>query len=100
MAKMPLASVARNCRQDGDCGEQDRDRVGKGAPIELAETRMPRPRSSPWINKAPAPVLSGDPDDGLDELNRHGRPTRATRGSPAPPFAPRALGADKGASLA
>ncbi len=30
VAKMPLASVARNCRQDGDCGEQDRDRVGKG----------------------------------------------------------------------
>ena len=42
-------------------------------------------------DKAPAPVLSGDPDDELDELNRHGRPTRATRGSPAPPFAPREL---------
>ncbi len=40
---------------------------------------------------APAPVLSGDPDDELDELVGHGRPTRATRGSPAPPFAPREL---------
>ena len=40
---------------------------------------------------APAPVLSGDPDDELDELIVNGRPTRATRGSPAPPFAPREL---------
>ena len=32
VARMPLASAARNCRQDGDCGEQDRDRVGKDAP--------------------------------------------------------------------
>jgi hypothetical protein len=40
---------------------------------------------------APAPVLSGDPDDELDELIVHGRPTRATSGSPAPPFAPREL---------
>ena len=39
----------------------------------------------------PAPVLSGDPDDELDELIGHGRPTRATSGSPAPPFAPREL---------
>ncbi len=38
-----------------------------------------------------APVLSGDPDDDLDELIGHGRPTRATRGTPAPPFAPREL---------
>jgi hypothetical protein len=38
-----------------------------------------------------APVLSGDPDDELDELIVNGRPTRATRGSPAPPFAPREL---------
>jgi hypothetical protein len=29
---------------------------------------------------APAPVLSGDPDDELDELIVNGRPTRATRG--------------------
>jgi hypothetical protein len=35
---------------------------------------------------APAPVLSGDPDDEFDELIGHGRPTRATSGSPAPPF--------------
>ena len=40
---------------------------------------------------APAPVLSGDPDDELDELIVNGWPTRATRGSPAPPFAPREL---------
>jgi hypothetical protein len=40
---------------------------------------------------APAPVLSGEPDDELDELNGHGRPTRATSRSPAPPFAPREL---------
>jgi hypothetical protein len=40
---------------------------------------------------APAPVLLGDPDDELDELNGHGRPTRATSESPAPPFAPREL---------
>ena len=40
---------------------------------------------------APAPVLSGEPDDELDELIEHGRPTRTTRGSPAPPFAPREL---------
>ncbi len=39
----------------------------------------------------PAPVLSGDPDDELDELIVNGRPTTATRGSPAPPFAPREL---------
>jgi hypothetical protein len=30
VARMPLASVARNCRQDGDCGEQGRDRSGEG----------------------------------------------------------------------
>ena len=40
---------------------------------------------------APARVLSGDPDYELDELIVNGRPTRATRGSPAPPFAPREL---------
>ena len=40
---------------------------------------------------APAPVLLGDPDDELDELIGYGRPTRATSGSPAPPFAPREL---------
>ena len=33
----------------------------------------------------------GEPDDELDELIGHGRPTRATRGSPPPPFAPREL---------
>ena len=37
------------------------------------------------------PVLSGDPDEELDDLIVNGRPTRATRGSPAPPFAPREL---------
>ena len=40
---------------------------------------------------APAPVLSGDPDDELDKLIVNGRPTRATRGSAAPPLAPQEL---------
>jgi hypothetical protein len=92
VAKMPLASVARNCRQDGDCGEQDRDRVGKGAPDRARQDANAKAsRLALDADTAPAPVLSGDPDDELDELIVHGRPTRATRGSPAPPFAPREL---------
>jgi hypothetical protein len=90
VARMPLASAARNCRHDGDCGEQGRDRVGKDAP-DRARRDANAEASKPALDAdtAPAPVLSGEPDDELDELVGHGRPTRATRGSPAPPFAPR-----------
>jgi hypothetical protein len=92
VARMPFASVARNCRQDGDCGEQGRDRVGKDAPDRARrDANAKASKLALDADTTPAPVLSGDPDDELDELVGHGRPTRATRGSPAPPFAPREL---------
>src|ERR1039457_171826 len=89
---MPLASVARNCRHDGDCGEQGRDRVRKGAPDRARrDANAETSKLALDADTTPAPVLSDEPDDELDELIGHGRPTRATRGSPAPPFAPREL---------
>jgi hypothetical protein len=92
VARMPLASVARNCRQDGDCGELGRDRVGKGAPDRARRDAYAKASKLALdADTAPAPVLSGDPGDELDELIVNGRPTRATSGSPAPPFAPREL---------
>jgi hypothetical protein len=92
VARMPLASVARNCRQDGDCGEQDRDRVGEDAPDRARRDANAKAlKLALDADTTPTPVLSGGPDDELDELIVNGRPTRATRGSPAPPVAPREL---------
>ena len=101
VARMPLASVARNCRQDGDCGEQDRDRVGKGAPDRARQTRMPRPRSSPWMRTKPQRRFSR----AIRTMSSTSSSTwAADQGhawiASAAICASRALGANKGASLA
>ena len=80
----PRGPVSRWRRSKTMLAEDAPDRARRDANAETSKLALD-------ADTAPAPVLSGDPDDELDELIVHGRPTRATRGSPAPPFAPREL---------
>jgi hypothetical protein len=92
VARMPLASVTRNCRQDGDCGEQGRDRVGKDAPNRARrDANAKASRLALDADTAPAPVLSGDPDDDLDDLIAERGTSRTSLGSPPFPLASREL---------